>query len=328
MSALEDPANDGQPSEPPLPAATPDAEPEAAATPNQAPAALTEQSYVGANQCFMCHRPHTDTWSESKHARAFTDVPERYRGDASCLKCHVTAFGEPRGYTSGTEKDLLSVGCESCHGPGALHIDAARRFVEAPFGEEEKIEKEMRATILKTPTDNLCIKCHVTQAHGRHPPYQGQQSTAMAHTSLHPIAGAPAWHFPGYSTKTCGSCHYDRYKRWGFERHSALAAELPAQYHNNQECGMCHPPAYGGGTTELHAGDAHQGRIGAACETCHGPGLEHVRLNRRFISGPQLSPPLEQAARLSIRKGKPTATCVACHVGESHKQHPEYEKKK
>jgi hypothetical protein len=31
--------------------------PQAVASPNQAPAAITEQSYIGTNQCFVCHRP-------------------------------------------------------------------------------------------------------------------------------------------------------------------------------------------------------------------------------------------------------------------------------
>jgi hypothetical protein len=323
LSALEDPPSAGQ-AEKPSPPAAAEAEPESVDTPKQPAAPLTEQSYAGSNECFMCHRPHTDAWSESRHAQAFNDLPQQYKSDSSCLKCHVTAFGERTGYTSGTDKDLLMVGCESCHGPGALHIDAARRFVEAPFGEEEKIEKEMRATVVKTPTDSVCIKCHVTQAHGHHPPYHGRPSKQLQHSA--DLAGKPAWHYPGYSIKTCGSCHYDYYKGWGSERHSAIAANLPAKYHNNQECGACHPQT-SASVASQPGSDPHHGRIGAACETCHGPGLEHVQFTTRLISAPRFSPSLEQAARHSIRKGKPATSCVGCHVEESHKQHPEYEKK-
>jgi hypothetical protein len=323
VSALEDAPSADQPPEPSSPPAATEAEPEAVATPNQAAAPLTEQSYMGSNQCFICHRPHTDRWSESRHAKAFNDLPQQYQADTSCLKCHVTAFGASTGYTSGTEKDLSMVGCESCHGPGALHIDAARRFVEAPFGEEEKIEKEMRATIVKTPTDSVCIKCHVTQAHGHHPPYHGRSPKQWPHAA--DLSGKPAWHFPGYSVKTCGSCHYDNYTQWGSERHSALAVNLPLKYQNDQECGTCHPKT-SSSVASTAGRDSHHDRIGATCETCHGPGLEHVRFTTRFISGPRLGPSLEQTARHLIRKGKPTTSCVGCHVEESHKQHPEFEK--
>jgi hypothetical protein len=301
-------------------------QPESNVAPEQTPAPLTKQSYTGTNQCFICHRPQTDTWSESKHAQAFAHLPEHYRMDASCHKCHVTAFGQPEGFVAGTEKDLLMVGCESCHGPGALHIDAARRFVLAEPGEEAKIEKQMRETIVKTPTDSVCIKCHVTQAHGRHPAYKGMPHDQLAHSALRPTVGAPAWHYPGYSIKTCASCHYDRYKEWTHERHAALTANLPPKYRTDQTCATCHTKADGAGRTLAGDGDPHHNRIGAACESCHGDGLEHVKFNVRLISGPPLSPQLEQAARLSIRKGKPTATCIQCHVGESHKQHPEFEK--
>ena len=106
---------------------------------------------MGTNKCYICHRRQTDAWSETKHAHAVTNVPEKYRNDPACLKCHVTAFGKEGGYASGTDKDLLMVGCEACHGPGAQHIDAAQRFVLANPGEEAKIEKEMRSTIVKTP---------------------------------------------------------------------------------------------------------------------------------------------------------------------------------
>jgi hypothetical protein len=304
---------------------------------DQAPAALTEQSYVGTNQCFVCHRPQTGTWSETKHAQAFTNLPENYRKDASCLQCHVTAFGKPAGFVAGTEKDLLMVGCESCHGPGALHIDAARRFVLAAPGEEEKIEKEMRETVIKAPDDSVCIKCHTTQAHGRHPPYHVQPSAQVArnavaqrrptlHSSHRATSSAPAWHSSRFNIKTCGSCHYERYKQWTTEAHSALSANLPAKYVNDQECSKCHPKADAVLKNPTDVQAANDNRIGAACESCHGPGLEHVHFTRRFISGPPLGPKIEEAARQSIRKGRPTTSCIQCHVGQTHKQHPEFDR--
>jgi hypothetical protein len=324
-SALdEQPGTAAQPAEAPKPDAPPDAQPEPITAPEQSPAPLTEQSYTGTNQCFICHRPQTDSWSESKHAQAFTSVPEAYRRDASCLKCHVTAFGELAGFVAGADKDLLMVGCESCHGPGALHIDAAKRFVLATPEEEAKVEKQMRETIVKTPTDSVCIKCHVTQAHEHHPAYYGQPQQ-FAHRGLGK-SGAPAWHYSGYSVKTCGSCHYDRYKHWTSERHSELSGRLPAKYRTDQGCAACHPKTNAGAISPRASADPHDQRIGAACESCHGPGLEHVQFTMRFISSPALSPSQEQAARQAMRKERPKTSCIQCHVGQSHKKHPEYEK--
>lgn len=307
-----------------------------ASTPDQnSTDASVEQAFVGTNQCFVCHRPQTNTWSETSHAQAFTHLPERYRTDSTCLKCHVTGFGHAGGYVAGTEKDLLMVGCESCHGPGARHVDAAQRFVLASTPDEEaKIEKEMRESVVKTPTNDVCIACHTTQAHGSHPPYEdtlptptadGSTSRGKLVSSFTAGSALPSRsrYVPGYTVKTCGSCHYDQYVQWRTEKHSTLAASLPAKHAKDQNCTNCHADA--GFVRSATSTDPHYTHVGVACESCHGPALEHVRFNVRFIHGPPLGPRLEQAARQTIRKGKPATACVQCHVGQSHKEHPQFE---
>ena len=327
----------------PQPLAVPEsASAEGSATNAQPPAAenqpptppSVEQAFVGTNQCFVCHRPQTNTWSETSHAHAFTHLPENYRNNNDCLICHVTGFGDPRGYVAGTDKDLLMVGCESCHGPGAQHVDAAKRFILASSpGEEAQIEKEMRATIVKAPTDEVCISCHKTQAHGSHPTYEDTLPTPAAGDSIHRVTSvtgqfssaiSQARYVPGYSVKTCGSCHYDQYLQWRTEKHSALAASLPAKYVKDQSCTNCHADA--GFTSSTVATALHHAQLGVACESCHGHALEHVHFNVRFIHSPPLGPRLEQAARDSIRKGRPATACVQCHVGQSHKEHPQFDK--
>jgi hypothetical protein len=315
--------------------------PQGTASPTTAAAPSVEQAYVGTNQCFQCHRPQTNTWSETKHAQAFTHVPEKYSNDVACLRCHVTGFGKANGFVAGTEKDLLMVGCESCHGAGAKHVDAANRFILATPDEEAQIQKEMKESIVRIPNDSVCAACHITQAHGIHPEYGEplpgpRPSTTAASGSLvqcdfMPLAGhakgsssARTRYSPGYSVKTCGSCHYDQYQHARAEKHIALSATLPPKYVNDQECQKCHA-MLGAAATILANASTQASHVGAACESCHGPALEHVRFNVRYIHGPRLGPQLEQAARDSIRKGKPESSCIGCHVGESHKEHPAFE---
>jgi hypothetical protein len=255
------------------------------------------------------------------------------------LKCHVTAFGQPGGFVAGTDKDLQMVGCESCHGPGDKHIDAAKRFVLADPGEEAKIEKEMRETIRRKPSDAVCITCHTTQAHQAHPHYEGQPATLstarVAITCIpavptsyqsrlnHPVPVQP----PHYTVKTCGGCHYDQYLNWRAETHVDLLAMLPVKYQSDQSCMTCHQSAGFAVQATTVGNDPHHARIGIACESCHGPALEHVRFNKQFISAPRLGPNLEQAARNSIRKGKSATSCIDCHVSHGHKEHPKFEAK-
>jgi hypothetical protein len=310
----------------------------ATAPPGQSQQLGAQQTYVGTNKCFICHRRQTDAWSETKHAHAFTDVPEKYRIDPTCLKCHLTAFGKEGGYASGTDKDLLMVGCESCHGPGAQHIDAAQRFVLANPGEEAKIENEMRSTIVKTPPDAVCASCHTVQAHQTHPPYDGALPSQVANTSAvvcdPAMSVVPRWTSTAstvhsatrYSIKTCGGCHYDQYKQWGAEKHAALAKMLPNKYSNDPSCQHCHPNASSVVSSPNASDESHKNWIGIACESCHGPALEHVLFNKQFISGPPLGPKLEQAARNAIRNGKPASTCAQCHIRSGHKEHVAYDR--
>jgi hypothetical protein len=331
---------DAQPPSTPAAETTPasdlpgDTQPATPGQPAQTP--HIEQAFVGTNQCFTCHRAQANDWSETNHAQAHNHLPEKYRNDAACLKCHVTAFAKPTGYVAGTEKDLLMVGCESCHGPGALHIDAAQRFLLATAADEARIEQEIRETIVKTPTDAVCVTCHTTQAHGSHPHYEdtlpaqppsgsiSQSNRPTSATAHMASATAQTRYIPGYSVKTCGSCHYDQYLMWRTEKHSALAAALPAKHIADESCRACHVDAgFPGG---LVSNQLDPARVGVACESCHGPALEHVRFNVRFIHAPTLGPKLEQAARDSIRRGRPASTCVQCHVGQSHKEHPQIER--
>ena len=134
-----------------------------AGEPGSLPALIQESDadlfYIGSDGCFTCHREQGGSWSETKHAKAFENLPEKYRTDSSCLKCHVTAFGENGGYSAGMAaadaQPFLSVGCESCHGPGSRHAAGVQRWMLAEPADEERLMKEMKAAIRKNPEDNV-----------------------------------------------------------------------------------------------------------------------------------------------------------------------------
>jgi hypothetical protein len=302
------------------------------------PQLTAEVHYVGTNQCFTCHRPQTNTWSETGHVHAFTHLPQQYQNDAACLKCHATGFGNASGYAAGSEKDLAMVGCEACHGPGAAHIEAAQRFILAEPGEEEKIEKQIRETIRKTPADAVCVACHIVQAHQHHPQYAGQPDAdsgsgdavqcapAFPAAARPAVVTSPAISSSKYSVKTCGGCHYDQYGEWRTGAHADLAKMLPTQHLDNEECQQCHARAGAVAKVTRDVVEEPANLIGVGCESCHGPALAHVQFTKRFINSPPLGPKTEQAARNAITVGKPATTCIRCHLQERHSEHPEFEK--
>ena len=95
--------------------------------------------YVGAKKCKTCHKKELignqhGEWQKGQHSKAYETLKgekaaeiAKEKGIAGppneaeeCLKCHVTAYGEPA--TAFAKKPLKpadGIQCESCHGPGS-----------------------------------------------------------------------------------------------------------------------------------------------------------------------------------------------------------------
>jgi hypothetical protein len=128
------------------------------------------QTYVGVKTCSACHFDQFLDWRQTKHSKAFDILPAKYKTDQSCLKCHVTGLGETGGFkTLASTPDLVGASCESCHGPGSEHAKIAKSFGDKKLGEAE--EAYVRSTIYKMQPRNVCVDCHLTRAHKKHPPY-------------------------------------------------------------------------------------------------------------------------------------------------------------
>jgi hypothetical protein len=88
------------------------------------PGVRTVATYVGTDKCLACHKTAAAAWAASAHARAFATLIDRQAdADPKCIGCHTVGFGEPSGYRRefGAGR-LVDAGCESCHGPGSLHV--------------------------------------------------------------------------------------------------------------------------------------------------------------------------------------------------------------
>jgi hypothetical protein len=88
------------------------------------PGVRTAAAYVGSRRCIDCHKTAGQTWTNSPHGRAFATLCQHQAdADPKCIACHTTGFGTPSGYRRQFGRDkLIDVGCESCHGPGSLHV--------------------------------------------------------------------------------------------------------------------------------------------------------------------------------------------------------------
>lgn len=128
------------------------------------------QKFIGAKQCSACHFDQFLSWRQTKHAKGFEILPEKYQTDASCLKCHTTGHGDDSGFKDPTATPgLVGTSCESCHGPGSKHGEIAKTFGEKKLNADEKAY--VSSTIHKVQPKNVCAECHVTRGHKKHPPY-------------------------------------------------------------------------------------------------------------------------------------------------------------
>jgi hypothetical protein len=140
-----------------------------------APAAA-DAKYLGANRCKGCHSGEEIgkqyvIWSTTKHSKAFETlgsdnakelakakgIEDPQKADA-CLKCHVTAFGEPAETIDKGFKQELGVQCESCHGPGEAHRKA--RMASAAETDPSKEIPVSPTEINATPKIDTCHRCH------------------------------------------------------------------------------------------------------------------------------------------------------------------------
>jgi hypothetical protein len=146
------------------------AQTQAAQTPQPLERPPEGQTYVGARNCSACHFDQFLDWRSTKHSKAFEALPAKYRTDFSCLKCHVTGLGETGGFkTAATTPDLVGASCESCHGPGSEHVNIAKKYADKKLSDAE--DAYVRSTIHRMQPKNVCVECHLTRAHQKHPPY-------------------------------------------------------------------------------------------------------------------------------------------------------------
>lgn len=104
------------------------------------PGVRTTANYVGSETCVKCHQTAGEIWEHSAHAHAFDALVQRGAdADPNCISCHTIGFGTSSGYRREfTGQKLVNVGCESCHGPGSLHVrqkegDASIAFMFRPL---------------------------------------------------------------------------------------------------------------------------------------------------------------------------------------------------
>ena len=251
-----------------------------------------------------------------------------------CASCHST--GLQRGYDAATDRydttwTEISVGCESCHGPGAAHVawaQAGARADVAHRGLSVALRDASGGAWRFTADDPRGI------ARWEGPPRQGTaaqvETCAPCHSRARPIVADPQpgarfldthapmllrqgeYHADGQiqgEVFEWGSFAQSRMQRAGVvcaDCHDPHSGRLRAD--GNAVCAQCHLPA------RFEAAEHHRhapGSAGAQCVACHMPAVTYMGVDRRRDHAFSLPRP-DVAAQI----GAPD-TCTSCHAGQT-----------
>ncbi|MFN2376321.1 MAG: multiheme c-type cytochrome [Candidatus Binatia bacterium] len=255
---------------------------------SQVPMLLARDGFSGNDACAVCHEAEDATWRYTEHADAFATLVTRSADrDPKCVGCHVVGFGERGGYTEkGREEHLENVGCESCHGRGGGHL------ASPPKGAAAKGATDYRAA---------CAKCHdATHSLG----FQYETFLPkVSHAGIASLGSAeraklvadrdkPRDLLPKNSafagSLACRNCHAREYDIWSRSAHARSVESLRREGNDGDaKCVACHVTGYGrpGGFPEKGKVRSLEDLARVGCESCHGPGAEHVRAEGKQPAG-------------------------------------------
>lgn len=231
-------------------------------------------------ECGKCHDP-------------FDATAQRAR----CLDCHEEVAADldaQRGF-HGLNPGSKSADCRSCH-PEHRGRDFDATGLDPHTFLHRWTDYPLRGAHARTP----CASCHLPGKPWREAPADC--------VSCHRDDDA----HQGRLGKDCGKCHgEDAFAKAKFSHDET---DFPLQgRHADVACALCHPgQRYQDTARDCHSchrmDDAHRGRFGKDCATCHTPkGFEHARFDHSRTDFP-------------LKGRHDEIACEACHTGPLHAQ--------
>ncbi len=241
------------------------------------PMLLHATGYSGDEFCAACHPGEHDTWLTTSHAEAFeTLVRHGADRNAECVGCHVVGFGEPGGYDlARPARELEGVGCETCHGRGGPHLSPAhvQAGSYAPVCASCHDAKHSLGFDYATFLPKISHAANVSLA-GLSAP-EREKLLAERRNRREALLPTRAAYV---GSDACRSCHAGEHGRWAAHPHARAFATLESKGKaGDGACRACHTTGYDKGGFPAGGSPAeHAPLAGVGCESCHGPGGDHV----------------------------------------------------
>ncbi len=216
-----------------------------------------------------------------------------------CGQCHEAVYASFQGNVHARLRSFefrgTPGGCESCHGPGAKHMDSGNPSDIYQFGEKE------------SETDNLqCLRCHRTDSFANW--YHGEHArNGVACVDCHDIHKGKG-KAPKDQMTLCAKCHSDVKAQMYYPSHHPVRE-------GKMECTSCHNPHGDSAAGDLRTSE----RRNDLCLTCHtryqGPFIfEHAPVVEDCMI---CHNPHGTAANNLLKQNEPFL-CLQCHTAHFH----------
>jgi hypothetical protein len=233
-------------------------------------AAFLPGKYQGEQVCSACHTDEARSLQLTHHSLAYRTLYTRDRAqDLQCVGCHVTGYEMETGFVVGDHSSpLINVTCESCHSSGGPHdglrVDAREQCVGC-HDAEHSIDFSVAKGL---PHIDHYLANHLDEAALR-----AKLQALRDGQAPRPLLAFPEGEHVGAAA--CRSCHADTYKSWKKSPHRKAMKSLGPGEADQVGCVRCHasPTASGPEPTTL---DGYLSDEGVGCESCHGPGADHL----------------------------------------------------
>ncbi|MDX0953098.1 tetratricopeptide repeat protein [Sinorhizobium medicae] len=256
--------------------------------------------------------------SAAKPGSTFHWTGPFYRWNRTCIDCHSTGPQtnfEPQTNKYQSSYVATSIGCQSCHGGGAKHVEWARaKAANASAAAADPGLAEVDA--------NTCFACHARRTRlvdGYRPgsAFLDQFSPALLRSDLYFPDGQILDEVFEY-----GSFQQSKMAKAGvtcFDCHRAHEGTVKTE--GNALCTQCHaetaPERFAGnnpsGAFDTPAHTHHpQGSSGAFCANCHMPERTYMKVDPRRDHSFVVPRP-----DLSALYGTPNA-CISCHASQTN----------
>jgi DmsE family decaheme c-type cytochrome len=237
-----------------------------------------QPQYVGADTCISCHQDNGNSLLHSVHGRLME-----------------SRKGIP-----------FDKACETCHGPGSLHVEFADNTTDARFHTIKFPPK------LPAPEANaICLSCHENKAHfhWKGSPHDMKNVTCISCHMIHQDEKKPNAHLlkTARLMDTCFTCHIEKKAQVSRNAHMPLNED-------DMSCTSCHDMHGTSGEKNL-LGDS----VNETCYKCHadkrGPFLfEHPPTRESCLNCHNPHGSMHDFMLVE----NPPYLCQRCHSGTRH----------